>query len=403
MKKVILLLLIAAVVFSCKKNEPTAPDVKKEAEVSFNVTTIFENAERGDYDVPPCNNDVEPVFAKIKVIGNGIEGPDPGPETDPDAPGYESSGYWDVPVYRTDDTLYTQTIKFPVNPDDCIDDPESDDPEDLICCTEYTVTAFYLYGLNPDYPETSDVQYIIIKAAPLSGSDFQQFVENPLDIVFNVCAFEKIELYIDVLCFIPDMYQQFGFFWFEITEITVREICFFGDICIDWFDYNMEGDKLAWWEEYGELYDPIQADMPAIYKLQLKKWLGDLNDNGLVDHEELYTEEGWWYDNTDVLGTGEPLCFRYADYDYETDVYFVTLFIWAPYGENGDFSYGPPGDPHGNFIWQFTDDALLAPDLNPETGLNDGGLDIVVDGVIEFAWGDCVQNPEYPLTNILGK
>ncbi len=44
MKKVILLLLIAAVVFSCKKNEPTAPDMKKEAEVSFNVTTIFPDA-----------------------------------------------------------------------------------------------------------------------------------------------------------------------------------------------------------------------------------------------------------------------------------------------------------------------------------------------------------------------
>jgi hypothetical protein len=48
-------------------------------------------------------------------------------------------------------------------------------------------------------------------------------------------------------------------------------MCYFGDICIDWFPYNIEGDKLLWWEENATGYDPIEADMPAIFELQLKK------------------------------------------------------------------------------------------------------------------------------------
>jgi hypothetical protein len=371
MKKVILLLLIAATIVSCKKNETTTPAAEKqEAEVSFNITTIFPEASREwNYDVPECDPDAVPTFAKIKIAG--IEGPDPGPNG-------ETSGYWDIPVFWTNNNLYTQAIKLPVDPDDCVE-VEVEGGE-LVCCTEYTLTEFYLYA------EGNDGAYMI-KAAPLPGSDFYEFVENGLDLTFQVCAFEKVELYIDVLCFVPDMYQLFGFFWFEITEITVREMCFFGDICVDWFPYNIEGDKLAWWMENATGYGPIEADMPAIFKLTLKKWI-DLNGDGVVDHpgddenpNEIIVIDEW--DNEAYAGTGMPLCIRYADYDNETDVFFLQLSIWAPYGDNGVFSYGPTDVPHGNYIWEFTDDA--AP------------IDLNGDGVVEFAWGDCVQDPEYHL------
>jgi hypothetical protein len=378
MKKVILLLLIAAVVFSCKKNEPTAPDVKKEAEVSFNVTTILPDAGR-DFiftnDVPPCDPDAIPTYAKIKI--DGIEGPDPGPGGDP------TTGYWDVPVFWTNNNLYTQAIKLPVNEEDCIE-VEVNGGE-LICCTDYVLTEFYLYDAND----------VIIKAAPLPGSDFQEFVENALPLEFEVCAFEKIELYIDVLCFIPDVYDLFGFFWFEITEITVREMCYFGDICVDWFDYNIEGDKLLWWEEYATGYDPIEADMPAIFELSLKKWI-DLNNDGVIDHpDELFVIDTW--NNLEFQGTGMPLCMRYADYDHETDVFFVTLFIWAPYGPDGVFSFGPPDDPHGNMIWQFTDDGMDDNGTPDDPSDDFHVIDLNGDGVVEFAWGDCVQAPEWLL------
>ena len=55
MKKVILLLLIAATIVSCKKNETTQPAADQYAEVSFNVTTLVPDAGRDwvyDYDVP---------------------------------------------------------------------------------------------------------------------------------------------------------------------------------------------------------------------------------------------------------------------------------------------------------------------------------------------------------------
>ena len=60
----------------------------------------------------------------------------------------------------------------------------------------------------------------------------------PIDDVadFKIIAFEKAEYAIDVLCYIPAEWDNFGFEWFEVTEITLREQCFFGDICIYDFD-----------------------------------------------------------------------------------------------------------------------------------------------------------------------
>jgi hypothetical protein len=374
MKKVILLILIAAVVFSCKKNEtPVAAD--QYAEVSFNVTTLVPDAGRDwTFDVPFCDPDAIPGRALMKITdaaGNELEGDgEQGPN---------GSNYFKALVFYTNGELYTQTIKLPVTM--CDNAPD--------CCDTYFVTEFYMYDENGN----------MIKAAPYPGtgnddeSEFFQFVTQPLPVELTICAFEKEEYYIDVLCFTPDYYQLFGFFWFEITEITVREVCFFGDICIDWFDYNIEGDKLAWWEQNAILYpdqmpNGVAVDMPAIFEVTLKKWF-DFNEDGEVDHpEELVVVGAWsndfYEDQSPWLGQGEPLCFRYADYDATEDLFFVTLFIWAPYGDDGVFSFGPLGDPHGNHIWQFTDNALEDLDLNG-------------DGVIEFAWGDCVEDPEYPL------
>ncbi|HHL57945.1 MAG: hypothetical protein DRI88_06610 [Bacteroidetes bacterium] len=347
MKKVILLFLIAATVVSCKKTENSTPDVKKEADVSFNVTTIFPDAGREwEYDVPPCDPDAVPSFAKIKI--DGVEGPDAGPGGSP------SSGYFDIPVFWTNDNLYTQAIKLPV---------ESEDE-----CTEYMITEFYLYADGDNGP-------YMIKAAPLPDSPFYEFVENGLDLTFEVCAFEKIEIYIDVLCFVPDVYELFGFFWFEITEITVREMCFFGDVCIDWWLNEMDVPLWAW-VEYENYYqnqmNGIQSDMPAIITLVLFKMV-----DGQYEQVKFWTNDNW-----DYPGEGEPLCIRYADYDNETDEFKLELYIYGPWFFNTNDVFGyTQGQPE--HTWYFTDNADV--------------LDLNEDGVVEFAWGDCVQDPEYHL------
>jgi hypothetical protein len=320
-----------------------------------------------------------PVFAKIKI--GEIEGPDPGP-------GGETSGFYDVPVFYTNGNLYTQAFKLPVNEDDCIEIDVNGG--ELECCTDYTITQFYLYGENPlfgnpDYPDAPE--FIIIKAAPLSGSDFQEFVDpdHALDLEFEVCAFEKVEIYIDVLCFIPDDFDLFGFFWFEITEITVREMCFFGDVCIDWWMYYYDdGECIPWvpidfWTStdpttnlYQSQMQGIQADMPAIFELKLYKE----DANGVFQLIKTANNEYYPPDFTQFWGgENNPLCIRYADYDFETDNFMLELYIYGPWGMTPAFGYELA------HTWYFTDDA--AP------------IDLYDDGVVEFAWGDCVQSPEY--------
>ncbi len=365
MKKVILLFLITAVMFSCKKNETTKPDVQKQAEISLNITTILPDAGRDwvpSDDVPACSPDAIPAYAKL-IIRNGNELGEPlnGGENGPNS-GLDGK-YYKVPVFYTNGHLYTQAFKMDV---DCyIDDnqtPDNPDDDFEVCCTEYTITEFYLY----------DASGTIIKAAPFAGP-FQQFVENTLPITFNVCDFEKIEVPIDVLCFIPDVYDLFGFFWFEITEITVRELCFFGDICVDYWQYPM-----TYWENslYYDQANHIQADMPAIFLLELSK--KDANGNYQTIRSWCNEYYDWPETTQPWFGENDPLCIRYADYDNVEDHFRLDLYIYGPWG--GTFGYTATSQ----MFWTWTDGDVSAIDWRP-------------DGVVEFAWGDCVQDPEWLL------
>ncbi len=376
MKKVILLFLITAVMFSCKKNETTQP-ADQYAEVSFNVTTLVPDAGRDwvyDYDVPECDPDAIPGYALMIITdaagvpleGDGIEGPN-------------GNNYFKVLVFYTNGKLYTQSIKLPVTWCDVAP-----------CCDTYFVTEFYMYDEEGD----------MIKAAPATDSEFFQFVTQPLPVELTICAFMKFEFYIDVLCYTPDYYELFGFFWFEITEITIREICFFGDICIEWWMepsywhfYGIGVPLWVWYEElnmYHYQQAGIQMDMPAIFALVLWKY-NPATDTWTAINS--WTNEAWF-------GEGAPLCFRYADYDaIDGEQFAILMYIYGPWWYNG---YGPREELFGytiddgsrewqtdmaQHVWFFTDNALE--DL--DSGYPDG------DGVIEFAWGNCVEDPEYLL------
>jgi len=384
MKKVLLLILIVAVMVSCKKNETTQPAVDQYAEISFNVTTLVPDADRDWYlntQVPECLPDAIPGYALLKITdaagaeleGDGVTGPN-------------GTNYFKVLVFYTNGELYTQSIKLPVAMCDTAPD----------CCETYFVTEFFVYDEN-------DMPY---KAAPAPNSEFFQFVTQTLPVEVEICAFEKREFYIDVLCFLPDYYELFGFFWFEITEITVREVCFFGDICIEWWvepsEWHDVGVPIEVWFDpanwgygyYFQQLNGVQMDMPAIFALILFKY--DIATDTWVQINT-WTNEGW-------LGEGEPLCLRYADYDAVEDFFKLEMYIYGPwyyagppptredvwgYTINDDSRDWPTNQPQ--HTWFFTDNALE--DL--DSGYPDG------DGVIEFAWGYCVENPEYQLPMII--
>jgi hypothetical protein len=212
---------------------------------------------------------------------------------------------------------------------------------------------------------------IPVKATPMWDSEYAHFVspslgdpDNPVEII--ITPFEKSEFDIEVLCYIPAEIDNFGFEWFEITEITILEQCFFGDICIDDF------------EDYaGSLYYPLTVDEVAIYKIKV------FRDDVLIDV----------FYNTDVINDEmvfiSPLCIEYANYDQEDNVFDFELWIYA-YNEFDDVV-----DYYHYYTWTFNNFDLIVPPYDPD-------YPEISDGVVDFVLGDCVLDTpdlQLPIVN----
>ncbi|RLD50758.1 MAG: hypothetical protein DRJ05_19235, partial [Bacteroidetes bacterium] len=139
-------------------------------------------------------------------------------------------------------------------------------------------------------------------------------------------------------------YESFGFNWFAMTEITVKEQVFFGDICVD----DLTGYENSM---YNGQANGIQLDMPAIFKI-------DVYRNGAFVIS--YSNEVW-------LGEGEPLKVRYPDHDNAADVFDFELSILVK--EESDFVF------KHYYTWTLNDDEMI----------NAGD-----DGVVDFVLGDCI-------------
>ena len=149
MKKVILLLMITAVMFSCKKTETTSVQPEQNyAEVSFNINKIIPEADRDDYPfgLPECSDD-DPVEAYI-VIKDGTG----------DGAATIFDGHVDLFVLP-DGKMYTQAIKLMLT--GCVPGAQ--------CCNTLYVTRFEV--LN-------DIGTIIY-AAPAAGSPAQGWLDYP--------------------------------------------------------------------------------------------------------------------------------------------------------------------------------------------------------------------------------
>ena len=231
-----------------------------------------------------------------------------------------------VDVFYIDSKPYTNTLKLPEG--------------------EYVLTEFMLMDDNNTPDDTSDDQ--LIAATPHEGSEFAQYVDQALDIAFTVEAFKKTELEISVLCYQESDYSRFGFVYFGIGQVVVREQFFFGDICVCRLqDYETS--------LYANQSTGLQLDMPAIAKIEVWR-------NG-VKFEE-FTNEDWY-------GEGQPLRVRYADVLEHQDNFEFKLFILVKQGT--EFNYV-----HFH-SWSFKDDEVI-PNGN--------------DGVVDFVLGSCLQDAD---------
>jgi hypothetical protein len=74
MKKLVYILMIAAVLVSCKKNTTDTPSPVQKQDVEFQVNTILPDAGR-DYNIPLCDDNLSPDYAMIILddyTGDGI-------------------------------------------------------------------------------------------------------------------------------------------------------------------------------------------------------------------------------------------------------------------------------------------------------------------------------------------
>ena len=321
--------MIAAVLVSCKKNttnEPT-PVNQQTQEVTFDINTILESPDRA-YSVPNCNDSIDGEINKYAQI------------IIQDAGGVIDTFY--AEIYYVLGLPYTKAILLPIN-----------DLSDS--CDTYVLKGFLVWDNmgTAGYDDAARADDMLFKAAPLPGSEFWDFAVNRVEWQFEVCAFFKTKILIDVLCFVPNDYELFGFFWFEITEITVREMCFFGDFCLK-DTYIYEGTA------YDSSDGGVFIDEAAIFKI-------------IARHQkpggQLLPMVGSPFDNYDWLGVGEPLCIRYPDYDAGIDYYEFDLFLYAKVGNVMGWVY------LHTFTWYD-----IFEDTYPPGD----------DGVYEFVVGNCV-------------
>ena len=336
LRNILVLILFSVMVFGCKKGNQEQT-VLKEAEISFRVDLVD----------PGTMKDWE---CKLDILGNLLE---------PDYAAVTIDGITYYPaVFRIDGILYTQSIKFLL-------------PDGYDSWT-YNVEGFVLYddGGTPGgtLPESDDV---IVMGTPAEGSAYEVYITEAyrLDYEITVEAFQKAEYLIEVLCFIDADYDKFGFDWFMIHEIVIREQCFFGDICIKDLSaqtgYAMEGSP------YLMQSTGIQLDMPAIMKILVT----DANGAPVPT-----TAPYPFTNNTEAAnyGVGAPLCIDWPDHLWIPDeIYNVKIWIMV---QDGDVS--PPFAYKLFWTGTITELGVL---YDAAGNLVDPGD----DGIVEIVLGEC--------------
>lgn len=224
-------------------------------------------------------------------------------------------------VYNLDGNIYTEAIKL---------DAQS---------KKYVLEEFSLV----------DEYGVVIKTTPMEGSEYAEFIDNPLPRDIYIAPFETNEMAMEVLCFYPDKYDLYGFEFFEITELSIRKQYFFGNFCIS-------DPEEYWYSLYGEPGN-ITVNEPAIFKIRVFR-------NGDFIKEYLNVPKF-----TEKHNISEPLAVPYADYDNVMDRFKFELWIYVKVGN--DFDYVKFHE------WTFFDDEVI----------KQGS-----DGITDFVLGNCNAN-----------
>ena len=193
---------------------------------------------------------------------------------------------------------------------------------------------------NNGYGPNDHGNHKVLKSTPMYDSDYAEFVEEPLYRKFSIRPFQKYDMWIEVLCYIEADYDRFGFQWFQVHEIIVREQCFFGDICLK----HPDDYKGSPYEQGG-----LKIDEIAIFEIRVTRNGDDVPGGSNIRSF-----------------TRGPLCIQYADRLDKVDVFKFELWILVKVGAGFDYVKF--------HTWTFKD-AEMIPNGR--------------DGVVDFILGNC--------------
>ncbi|MFD1096377.1 hypothetical protein [Salegentibacter chungangensis] len=143
----------------------------------------------------------------------------------------------------------------------------------------------------------------VIWVAPKEGSEYAQFVDEPLDKTWELRAGTKTYTDVEVICFDNRDANLYGYQFFTITPVPLIEFCMFGNYCPPSGRHYPASYSVSVWEYAdGEVGDQIYEDLVS----------------------ELQMENGEYY--------ADPLCFALPDREGQ-DEYYVEIFLLDAEGQ----------------------------------------------------------------------
>lgn len=288
-----LFLGIALTFVACQNNDDATdlPEITQELmDVTFDLTNYGSPRDAGSKtgifakesatDIPECS-DLDPDYVHVKL----------------EYPDGEMKTHF-VDIIANGETMETEVLKLPEG--------------------EYTILEFAVFNNNGTTEDDEDD--IALYTSPVIGSYYQVLWDlDGIEKGFIVEKFVKKKVTIDVLCYIPEDYENFGFVWFQYAKYRIKHVCFFGNICTKFFEEfhtPRDGDNNPY---IGQFYDGY--DFAAIFRVDIK------NEAGEIVNDPLVSSNAEWY------GTGEPLCIEFLDnLQILDEIFFAEIWLALPDG-----------------------------------------------------------------------
>lgn len=311
--KIVIGLFLVIFAISCSKDDGATAVVAENQDVVFDITNFVpqvagKNAfvsgkENGENDpsIPDCS-DLEPSYVEMDIDGAS----------------------YTLQLVTLNGKTETEVLKLAPG--------------------DYVINEFIVYSADGD----------AIWASPKVGSYYQTLwnLIGVDDLIFTVDKFEKRRVALDALCYKPYQYEEFGFAWFAYSKTEIHTVCFFGNICTEFFDeFHADGSPY-----FGQTYDGY--DFPAIFSIVVK----DAQENIVNDPEK--NSNATWY------GAGSPLCIEYPDQVGIEESFTFEIMLAMPDGSSV-------------VIYTGTFDDTASSDTGNVEGF--GGS----DGVFDFTVGNC--------------